>query len=92
MRVYLNMPHLPFRDVQIFTSALKMRFVLLGRLAKPKAGSPLLASDRQGMCTLHAGVMLCIVCVTMLPDMADDSSTSTICLYLSPSQLCLIND
>jgi hypothetical protein len=42
------------------------------------------------MCTLHAGVMLCIVCVTMLPDMADDSSTSTICLYLSPSQLCLI--
>ena len=42
------------------------------------------------MCTLHAGVMLCIVFVTMLPDMADDSSTSTICLYLSPSQLCLI--
>jgi hypothetical protein len=38
-----------------------MRIVLLGRLAKPKAGSPLLASDRQGMCTLHAGVMLCIV-------------------------------
>jgi hypothetical protein len=35
---------------------------------------------------MHAGVMLCIVFVTMLPDMADDSSTSTICL----SQLCLI--
>jgi hypothetical protein len=41
------------------------------------------------MCTLHAGVMLCIVCVTMLPDRVDDSFTSTICLYLSPSQLCL---
>ena len=35
------------------------------------------------MCTLHAGVMLCIVFVTMLPDRVDDSSTSTICLYLS---------
>ena len=45
---------------------------------------------RKEMGTLHAGVMLCIVFVTMLPDMADDSSTSTICLYLSPSQLCLI--
>ena len=45
---------------------------------------------QDGMCTMHAGVMLCIVFVTMLPDMADDSSTSTICLYLSPSQLCLI--
>ena len=44
----------------------------------------------EGMCTMHAGVMLCIVFVTMLPDMVDDSSTSTICLYLSPSQLCLI--
>ena len=44
----------------------------------------------EGMCTMHAGVMLCIVFVTMLPDMADDSSTSTTCLYLSPSQLCLI--
>ena len=44
----------------------------------------------EGMCTMHAGVMLCIVFVTMLQDMADDSSTSTICLYLSPSQLCLI--
>jgi hypothetical protein len=42
------------------------------------------------MCTLHAGVMLCIVFVTMLPDMADDSSTSTIRLYLSLSQLYLI--
>ena len=42
------------------------------------------------MCTMHAGVMLCIVFVTMLPDMVDDSSTSTICLYLSPSQLCLL--
>ena len=42
------------------------------------------------MCTMHAGVMLCIVCVTMLPDRVDDSFTSTICLYLSPSQLCLI--
>ena len=42
------------------------------------------------MCTLHAGVMLCIVFVTMLPDRVDNSSTSTICLYLSPSQLCLI--
>ena len=41
-------------------------------------------------CTMHAGVMLCIVFVTMLPDMADDSSTGTICLYLSPSQLYLI--
>ena len=28
--------------------------------------------------------------VTMLPDTVDDSSTSTRCLYLSPSQLCLI--
>jgi hypothetical protein len=45
---------------------------------------------REGMCTMHAGVMLCIVFVTLLPDMADDSSTSIICLYLSPSQLCLI--
>jgi hypothetical protein len=44
----------------------------------------------EAMCTLHAGVMLCIVFVTMLPDMVDDSFTSTICLYLSPSQLCLI--
>jgi len=42
------------------------------------------------LCTLHAGVMLCIVFVTMLPDRVDDSFTSTICLYLSPSQLCLI--
>ena len=33
--------------------------------------------------TMHAGVMLCIVFVTMLPDRVDDSSTSTICLYLS---------
>jgi hypothetical protein len=47
--------------------------------------------DQDGMCTIHAGVMLCIVFLTMLPDMADaDSSTSTICLYLSQSQLCLI--
>ena len=42
------------------------------------------------MCTLHAVIMLCSVFVTMLPDMADDSSTGTICLYLSPSQLYLI--
>jgi hypothetical protein len=42
------------------------------------------------MCTLHAVVMLCSVFVTMLPDMNDDSFTGTICLYLSPSQLCLI--
>ena len=35
----------------------------------------------EGMCTMHAGVMLCIVFVTMLPDMVDDSFTSTICLY-----------
>ena len=42
------------------------------------------------MCTLHVGVMLCIVFVTVLPDRVDDSFTSTICLYLSPSQLCLI--
>jgi len=41
---------------------------------------------------LHAGVMLCIVFVTMLPDRVDDSFTSTTCLYLSPSQLCLINE
>ena len=39
--------------------------------------------DLEGMCTRHAGVMLCIVFVTMLPDRVDDSSTSTICLYLS---------
>ncbi len=31
----------------------------------------------------------CCVFVTMLPDTIDDSSTSTTCLYLSPSQLCL---
>jgi hypothetical protein len=42
------------------------------------------------MCTLHAVVMLCIVFVTMLPDRVDDAFTSTICLYLSPSQLCLM--
>ena len=44
------------------------------------------------MCTLHSVIMLRNVFVTVLPDMADryDSSTSTICLYLSPSQLCLI--
>jgi hypothetical protein len=46
--------------------------------------------DLEGMCTRHAGVMLCIVFVTMLQDMVDDSSTSTICLYLSQSLLCLI--
>ena len=44
----------------------------------------------EGMCTLHAVIMLCNVFVTLLPDMVDDSSTSTICLYLSPSQLCVI--
>ena len=42
------------------------------------------------MCSLHAVIMLCLVFVTMLPDMADDSSTCTRCLYLSPKQLCLI--
>ena len=42
------------------------------------------------MCTMHAVIMLCNVFVTMLQDMVDNSSTSTICLYLSPSQLCLI--
>jgi hypothetical protein len=31
-----------------------------------------------------------LCCVTMLPDRVDDSFTSTIRLYLSPSQLCLI--
>jgi len=41
-------------------------------------------------CTLPAGIVLCIAFVTMLPDTVDDSSTSTRCLYLSPSQLCLI--
>jgi len=41
-------------------------------------------------CMLPAGIVLCIVFVTMLPDTVDDSSTSTRCLYLSPSQLCLI--
>ncbi len=35
------------------------------------------------------GVVYCFF-VTMLPDTVDDSSTSTRCLYLSPSQLCLI--
>ena len=45
---------------------------------------------RKEMGTLHAGVMLCIVFITMLPDRVDDSFTSTIRLYLSPSQLCLI--
>jgi len=39
---------------------------------------------------LRAGVVLCIVFVTMLPDTVDDSSTSTTCWYLSPSQLCLM--
>jgi len=38
-------------------------------------------SGSEGMCTRHARVMLCIVFVTMLPDMVDDSFTSTICLY-----------
>ena len=42
------------------------------------------------MCTLHAVVVLCIVFVTMLLETIEDSFTSTICLYLSPSQLCLI--
>jgi len=41
-------------------------------------------------CTLRAGVVLCIVFVTMLLETVDDSFTSTIRLYLSPSQLCLI--
>jgi hypothetical protein len=41
-------------------------------------------------CTLPAGIVLCIVLVTMLPDTVDDSSTSTRCLYLKPSQLRLI--
>ena len=41
-------------------------------------------------CTLRAGVVLCIVFVTMLPDTVDDSSTSTRCLYFRSSQLCLI--
>ena len=67
-----------------------------------QSGFPLLAPTMQAgqdsdgwvggfeeMCTLHAGVMLCIVFVTMLQDRVDDSFTSTICLYLSPSQLCL---
>jgi len=44
------------------------------------------------MCTLHAVVVLCIVFVTMLPDRVDDSFTSTICLYLSPSQLNKTNE
>jgi hypothetical protein len=57
-----------------------------------QSGFPLLTPTMQAgqdsdgfeeMCTLHAGVMLCIVFVTMLPDRVDDSSTSTICLYLS---------
>ena len=39
---------------------------------------------------LHAVVVLCIVFVTMLLETIEDSFTSTICLYLSPSQLCLI--
>jgi len=34
--------------------------------------------------------VLCIVFVTMLLETVDDSFTSTIRLYLSPSQLCLI--
>ena len=42
------------------------------------------------MCMLHAVVVLCIVFVTMLLETIEDSFTSTICLYLSPSQLCLI--
>jgi hypothetical protein len=40
--------------------------------------------------TLRAGVVLCIVFVTMLPDTVDDSSTSTRGLYFRSSQLCLI--
>ena len=54
-------------------------------------------ADRAGLgwmsaykCTLLAGMVLGIVFVTMLPDTVDDSSTSTRCLYFSPSQLCLI--
>ena len=42
------------------------------------------------MCTLHAVIMLCSIFVTMLPDMADDSSTGTRGLHRSPSQLCLV--
>jgi hypothetical protein len=41
-------------------------------------------------CTLRAGVVLCSVFVTMLPDTVDDSSTSTRCLYFRSSQPCLI--
>ena len=46
--------------------------------------------EAQNMCTLRAGVVLCIVFVTMLLETVDDSFTSTIRLYPSPSQLCLI--
>jgi hypothetical protein len=65
------------------------------------AGCPLLTPTMQAgqdsdggrggcKCTLRAGVVLCIVFVTMLPDTVDDSSTSTRCLYFRSSQLCLI--
>ena len=47
-------------------------------------------SDGGYKCTLRAGVVLCIVFATMLPDTVDDSSTSTRCLYFRSSQLCLI--
>ena len=49
------------------------------------------------MCTLHvggAGAIVCCMqwwcCVFGGSDTFDDSSTSTTCLYLSPSQLCLL--
>jgi hypothetical protein len=44
----------------------------------------------KAMGTLHARFMLCIVFVTMLSERVDDLFTSTIRLYLSPFQLCLI--
>ena len=47
-------------------------------------------SDGGCKCTLRAGVVMCIIFATMLPDTVDDSSTSTRCLYFRSSQLCLI--
>ena len=56
------------------------------------AGRPGLGWMSVYKCTLLAGMVLGIVFVTMLPDRVDDSFTSTTCLYLSPSQLCLLLD
>ena len=69
------------------------RFVMV-RVSPSHPYNAVRAQDSDGggcKYTLRAVVVvLCIVFVTMLPDTVDDSSTSTTCWYLSPSQLCLI--